>query len=57
MCQEHPRLSHHHFRGPDWKGGNADGLLGGSGEGTVTKVFSMSDHDEDEERACFFLKV
>ena len=25
-------------RGPDWKGGNADGLLGGSGEGTVTKV-------------------
>jgi len=26
------------IRGPDWKGGNADGLLGGSGEGTVTKA-------------------
>ena len=25
-------------RGPDWNGGNADGLLGGSGKGTVTKV-------------------
>ena len=42
-----------YFRGPDWKGGNADGLLGGSGEGTVTKVLSMSDHQEPDERENF----